>query len=40
MGISGNFPVLGTSKSALVEKKKNENDDPCQGQPKEFFEYK
>ncbi len=40
MGISGNFPVIGsTPSSASVEKKKDENADPCQGKPKEFFIY-
>ncbi len=39
MGMSGNFPVVGASTTAPVDKKKDENADPCQGKPKEFFIY-
>lgn len=39
MGVSGNFPALGTTGSAQAEKKKDENADPCQGKRKEFFIY-
>lgn len=39
LGLSGAFPALGTTTSAPAEKKKDENADPCQGKPKEFFIY-
>lgn len=31
------FPVLGEAVLAPIEKKNDENSDPCQGKPKGFF---
>lgn len=40
MGINSAFPPIGaTTSAAPAEKKKDENADPCQGKPKEFFIY-
>ena len=40
MAASGAFPVVGTIlASTQPEKKKDENEDPCHGNPKEFFIY-
>ena len=40
MGVSSSFPALGqTTTTSAADKKKDENADPCQGKPKEFFIY-